>query len=645
MWYRALAKPRFLILVPLLLLLIAAVACGEDATPTPQPTATPTTAPATPTAVPPTPTAMPKDEPTPTAMPKGKDEPTPTAMPKKDEPTPTAMPKKDEPTPTAMPKKDEPTPTAMPKADPTPTPGPAFFTSAKVDRLRITMPLPPNETNLPWKSSAVGMLDKRVFYENLVEVEATTGKYLPMLAHTWEMRPDGKAWTFWLNEGVQFHYGWGEFTSADVLHQWERVTSEESIATDAGVWARIIKSATETGSVDAEGPYQVTFNMVITEPDLDLHASGIEGNLAFVSKAQYEAEGDAGLEQKAAGTNGWRFVDRNVGQNILYERVEDHWRQTPEFKEMIFLFNQEDATRLAMMLTDEAHMTTLSPDLQDQAIASGMKREISVIPGSGVSYNFWGLYFSRPGKVQFDDPIVNIKVREAMNRAIDRDLIIDTVLQGRAEPSVFQYWHHSQQGWDPEFPALFEELYGYDVAKAKQLIIDAGYPNGFDITLYSNPWAWFPPLLTISEAIASMWDEIGIKVEIAAVDWVTIRGDAVDRNLHNSVQAWPPFSLGPPSYRSQIEHDGRREGYGVVVNYSSPETDAIYDALDQTVDRAERERLQRDLGRSFITNYATMPIAFVPSQVIIDPGIVEEYIVNGAYSGGWGQLDRIKAAR
>ena len=606
MAYHRFFNGKIVVFIPLLLLLIAAVACGEDATPTLEPTATATSVPATATPVPPTPTPLPEATPTPTAMAKAEPTPTPTA-----------------------------------KSKPTPTPAPAFFTSTKADRLLVATAPPFNETNVPWLTGSVDMFDKRPWAEGLLHTDPLTGKYTVQLAKAWEMRPDGRQWTITLNEDVPIHKGFGTFTGEDVRHNWLRITSDESTATDANQWKGLLDSVDD---IEVENDYVVRWNLARVEPDLDLFMSVREGNFLQTSKAQWEQGGNALIESDAAGTGPFEFVEREVTSHVLYQRVENHWRKTPEFKELMFQIVPENSTRLAMALTGETHLTTLPPDLQDQVVARGaMSRTIADVTGSAVVYNFGGQYYCQPDLLDPDNPFLDIRVREAMARAIDVEEIIDVIFQGRAQRAVSQKFHPSEQGWDPSFPALNEDLYGYDPDKSRTLLAEAGYPEGFSIIMHDNPWSFFPEMAQVNQSVANYWLEVGIDTELLTTGYATVRPLITEKNLHGRIQPYPPFNLGPPAQRTKIEHDCR--GGGISLMYGHSFVDGQYDKLEQTVDRAERERLQSEIGRHFIENYAMIPIAHVPSVVLYDPNIVDNYAVNGAAAGTFISMEDTKATR
>ena len=538
-------KPKMLAFVPLILLLAIAVACGEEATPTSPPAATPTTAPATPTPVPPAATPLPEATQTPTAMAKGdgmaKATPTPT-------PTPVPV--------------TRPTPTPTPVI--TPTPRPKGILTSTSPQLIVSI-IPAGDTYVVHKILCCAGLfqDKRPIYEWLIDNDHKTAQYYPMLTTGWQMSADARTWTFDLREDVPWHFGYGEFTAADVVHTWELYTGEDSIA----LYASTFKAMLETrDNLEVVNDHQIIWNLVRPEPDLVYHVSTRENAFVMVNKAQWDEGGEEGWDRQPSGTGSYQFVSRKLGESALYERVENHWRKTPEFKELLYRFVHEDAVRLAMSLTGEAHIVTLPSDLADQALARGKALIQGFTPPTAVTYAFGGLYFSNPELIDPDVKWLDVRVREAMNRAINRHEIIDTIFAGRGEIAHLQYWHKTQQGWNPKWEEDFESLYGYDVEKSKALLAEAGYPDGFSTTFRNCSQGSFPQLQQLDEALGVYLKEVGITITIEELPCGTFFRQMKDRDLQGLIFGFVPYSMGPPALRSVLIYRSGIEGYADGYN-------------------------------------------------------------------------------
>ena len=175
-----------------------------------------------------------------------------------------------------------------------------------------------------------------------------------MLATGWEVSSDLKDWTFDLRKGVQWHRGFGEVTTADVVHSIERHTREESISADAKFWRESV-----IDNIEVVDDYQIVYHL--PQPKLDIPEISITHRHTWIlNKAHFDVEGQEGIESNPVGTGPYQFVERVGGAYVLYERVPyQHWRKTPDFPELQIFFVKEQSTRLAMLLAGEADIVTL----------------------------------------------------------------------------------------------------------------------------------------------------------------------------------------------------------------------------------------------------------------------------------------------
>jgi ABC-type transport system substrate-binding protein len=455
--------PSWLVFVPVLIVLMVVAACGEDATPTPRPTIAPT---ATPVPAAPATTA-----PAATATPVAKVEP------------------------------------AKP-----------VVVTAKMKRLRFATQAPWTEISLPWRGGSWGSnLVVRVHMEPLIDVQPQTTELVPNLATSWRMINPSE-WEFKLRKGIPFHYGYGEFTAQDVPHVIAR-NAESNLSTD-GPWFRAKYGKTEpevNKNVEIVDNYTIKLKPVLPDVDIDLTASSQYGNFLMHSKAQWDKVGLEGSEKQPAGTGAYKLVDRKPGTFILWERVEDHWRKVPEFQEFEMVLVAEHATRLAMLLGGEISMTELPRELHPEAVAKGFKVWSTVNPMTQAFGIFGGGFGVDTPEYDPNMPASNVKVREAINRAIDRDAIYKKVFKGVGEPLYVQGYHERLPGWNPRFKTQFQEKYAYDPAKARQLLKDAGYPNGFTFKLWLMQFPGFPETTAITEAIFNYLRDVGIDVSIEEI--------------------------------------------------------------------------------------------------------------------------------
>jgi peptide/nickel transport system substrate-binding protein len=274
---------------------------------------------------------------------------------------------------------------------PPPTPTPSA-TLPQVDRLKVAVQLE-REQNDPILMTLVYAAQYAPVYEALVE-EDPWHQFVPMLATDWSMSPDGKTWTFNLRQGVQWHFGWGEFTAKDVVHTLQRHVRADSTSVQVSLMQELLEH------VEVVNDYQMIFHLPQPRTDLHIQLSSRWWN-AIVCKAHFDAEGQEGLNRKMVGTGPYQFKERVLGQSLVLERVPyPHWRVTPDFKELQFLLVPEPTTKLAMLMRGEAHLALVPFESQPQATAKGLKVLKATVPTLPVYAMFGGNYL--PSKPQYD---------------------------------------------------------------------------------------------------------------------------------------------------------------------------------------------------------------------------------------------------
>ena len=320
----------------------------------------------------------------------------------------------------------------------------------KLERLIVAVAPLGWDTNFTWLQSRSGMLDKRPALEYLIGIDRNTGAYIPELAEKWAMAPDGKSWTITLRKGVKFHEKWGEFTAKDVRHAIFLISQPDSVQTDAGLWRSLmgigkndsieeITKKLET-MVQIVNDYEVIIHTKMVAPEL-VDSLSAKSDLVMESKARWDAGGKELYGQKVVGTGPFEFVERKVGSYVLYKRVENHWRKTPEYNELEFRWVPEGVTRLATLIAGEVHISDIDRALQKDATDKGMKIISSKLTAIGHEWLFGGMYFATPEKLDQKQPFVDKRVRQAMNMAINRKAIATNILGGRAQPMLVTRFH------------------------------------------------------------------------------------------------------------------------------------------------------------------------------------------------------------
>lgn len=297
-------------------------------------------------------------------------------------------------------------------------------------------------------------------YESLVTFDADTN-IVPMLAKEWTMSEDGKSYTFTLNEGVTFHDG-EPFNAEAVIANWERGQADQTL--------RIYSQTKAWVNAVADSEYQLT--ITLDQPNNTFLNKLTQ--VRIVSPKAIKELGKDGLAKASAGTGPYIFSERVDGGYTKMVRNENYWREGPKVDTLTFKVVPEDGARIAMLQTGEADIITPVPPIQVEKIANNS--DIIVQNEKGITYRYVTLnknYTLADGRKPFDD----VRVRQAMNYAFDSEAFCQVVFQGYAvkPTSIFS---SSIMYYAEQTP------YDKDLDKAKALMEDAGYADGFPVTIW-----------------------------------------------------------------------------------------------------------------------------------------------------------------
>ena len=505
---------------------------------------------------------------------------------------------------------------------------------AKVQRL-IFASAGIDETNRFWTTGRPHQLQNDPYLETLLDLDPKTSEFTPRLAEKWEASPDMKEWTLSLRKGVPFHFGFGEFTAKDVVHSHALMLRPETVATFAGIW----RTVEEVKVID---DYTVVFRMkgpATTMP----YALSRAGDLRMVSKAQWDQEGLEGFDQRPAGTGTYQYGGRQLGQSIWFERVENHWSGIrPDFKELEFRLAPEESTRLAMLLRGEAHAGDLSRELHDEALKRGMKILAASLAAEWVSVYFGGQYHI-PGDPKFkaDVPWNDRRVRQAMNMAINRQELQAHLFRGKGEPMYVSGMAPFLEGYNPQWAQRFDQLYGYNPTRARELLKEAGYPAG---TLKAKIWSFAqlakPEIPQLAEAVAVYFQAVGIDAALETIDVAHLA--RLNRSKENTCCIWPNMiALRPTEEMIRVSHTSAANNHF----FESASLEKKYAELTQTVDPQGRERVAREITDSLFEEFTSIPLITMFHEVAVNPKVVGGWTWPGQGAGRTTHFDLIKAAQ
>ena len=412
-----------------------------------------------------------------------------------------------------------------------------------------------------------------------------------------------------------------------------------------------------------------TFKMNLAQPQVDVADWWF--NILVVpcaavrSAAQFEAEGEAMFDPNEgtgpAGTGAYQLARRELKEFTEYEAVPyEHWRVNPEFKRLRITTAPEDLTRLAMLLTGEANMVDVPKVLHQQAIDEGMEIFESPLPSVGLTILPLGQYYVsevnwNPETEPWNAPgETGVLVREALNRAINREQIINELFKGRGEPMYNTIFHDSLEGWNPRWKDEFDEKYGYDPERAKQLLDEAGFPgdngeNRFFMEVWQSSLPGLPETIEVAQTVAQSFQDIGIDVRLEEREFARALDAFRDQHdAHFILPVRQTIRQINANMRIYYYTGGTRSEAGLpnggVIYMEGQLYDDTYEQLLIETDQAERDRIIRVMGDDIYDTYRTIPIVNIRSTLVANPEEVAEYKF-GSLTGVFGHLEYAKVAR
>jgi len=422
------------------------------------------------------------------------------------------------------------------------------------------------------------------------------------LAERWEVSPDGLTWTFYLREGVQFHEGWGEVTSEDVKFCLERITGPESLA------SRGVKLGKAIEQIEAIDPYTIAIHLNSPDPFLPLKLSpleGIEGNI--YSKKYFEKVGAEEFALHPIGSGPYQFVKHVLGAYMEFKAVPKHWYVgVPKFEKLILRIVPEEITRTALLLAGDADIISISVLEAERLEAKGFEvvaKEGAVTVSSGGFQQIWE-----------ECPHQDIRVRKALNLAINRQEILDTIYHGRGSLGRSYALPTWALGYDPDVAPP----YPYDPEEAKRLLAEAGYPDGFEQTIYSFPRSVAPEQPTVNQAIAGYWEKIGLKVNIIPMEWGAFRKQFSEYKCIPG--SFALISIGNRPYTGGLLFTSYHSE-GSITYMKDPDLDErIDDALAASSMEEWAEKVSK-IEQWLQEQYIQIPIVFTDEIFVISPKV------------------------
>ncbi len=426
-------------------------------------------------------------------------------------------------------------------------------------------------------------------------------KLVPGLAASWKSI-DPKTWEFKLRDDVKWQDG-KPFVADDVIFSYDRARNVPgSVATYAG-FLRTIDTMT------AKDPHTLIITTKVPSPDLPLNLASVH----IVSKHVGEKSTTADYNEGRAmvGSGPYKFESYQPGDRVVMTRNDAYWGGKQPWEKVNYRFINNPAARTAALLSGDV-------DVIDKVSASDLAKlkqspNISVFPYNGLRVMLLQPSFregpnpfitDNDGKPLEKNPLLDERVRQALTLGINRKAIADRVMQGTA--TVANQWMPSDGiGYNPEIKDI-----PFDVERAKKLLAEAGYPNGFKLTLHA-PNDRYPLGPETAQAVAQYWTRIGVKTQVEVVPWAVYSGRAQKNEYAVSMLAWGN-GTGEGLYAMVhvLSSVDAKKGLGASNwgHYSNPAMDRATEQATAEFDDAKRAALMQGAAKVLSDDVGVIPL-------------------------------------
>lgn len=476
-------------------------------------------------------------------------------------------------------------------------------TAASAKDLIVALKTEPSSMDPQYHALTPNIQISDTMFDGLVNTDAKLNPQ-PALAESWTV--DGNVWTFKLRPGVKFSDG-SPLTAEDVVFTYDRVGKVPNSPSPFTLYLSAVEKTEavdpQTVRITTKGPAPL---LLVNLAQLPILSKKAASGPAPEGKTTTQLNSGDGL----VGTGPYKFVSWQRGAELVLARNEHYWGKKPEWDRVIYRPMTNAAARVAALLAGDVDIIEDPPTDDLPKLKENKKLFLEETPSSRVVYVAMDQFneTKSPGIEGTDkNPLKDKRVREALSLAIDRQAIVQRVMGGAAQAAA-NLLPYPMFGTSKELTAIPKA----DVEKAKTLLKEAGYPNGFSITL-GSPAGRYINDSKVAQAIASMWTRIGVKTSVDALaPPVFFKGR--DSYQFSAYLAGWSASTGEMSnpLNSLLVTPDPQNGRGTTNRgrYSNPAMDKLVIEASTTMDdKARSELLQKASGMA-MADYALLPIHF-----------------------------------
>jgi len=444
-------------------------------------------------------------------------------------------------------------------------------------------------------------------FEGLIRYKPGTTELEPWLAEKWDVSTDGKVFTFYLRKGVKFHDG-TDFNADAVVFSFERQRDPNHPFHKYGEWEYWSWCFNEIEKVEKVDDY--TVKITLSEEFAPFLTTMAMFTVYIVSPKNHEKWG-AEASSHPVGTGPFKFVEWVKDDHITLEKFENYWGPKPKIDKLIFKVIPDASVRLLELQKGTIDgMEFPNPDDLEK-IKGDKNLTLLTQPGLNIGYLAFNLGQDTPG---YDPKLSDVRVRKAIYHAINRQDIVEHLYKGTAvvakNPLPPTLWGYNDEIVD----------YEYNPDKAKELLKEAGYPNGFETNLWAMPVArpyMFDPQ-KIAEAIQSDLAKVGIKAKIVTYDWGTYL-DKTEGGEHAMCLLGWTMDYPDPDNILYVLLDPDAATVGSAGNVAFYRNDKVHELnmlARKTYDIKEREKYYKEIQRIVHEDIPWVPLAHAQQMVV-----------------------------
>lgn len=485
--------------------------------------------------------------------------------------------------------------------------------SAMAQDLMIGLRAGPDSIDPHWSTLGSQAEALRHVFDTLVDADETV-QLKPGLAVSWTALDD-TTWEFKLREGVSFHDG-TPFTAEDVKFSIERIPAVTG-PMPMTLYTKYVESVE-----------------IVDDYTLRIKTKGMAPSLPNDFTRLFVVPSETGMEagneefnsgEKAIGTGPYKFVSWQPKGDLVLQRNDDYWGDAPAWQKVTRREIPDDAARVAALKSRQVDMINYVPATDYLAMQNDSSLDTFVSDSIYILNIAPSVKDEEPQPIKVNgqpidgNPLQDLRVRKALDLAINRDVLVRVVLEGLGTPAN-QLMPEGFFGYSANIPAP-----EYDIDQAKSLLAEAGYPDGFEIdfTCTNNR---VPGDAVVCEALAQMWSRLGLTVNAQALNGTVYFPAAQREEYTMTMSAWGTLTgEAAYTYGALVHTKDPEKGFGNFnrSGYSNPEFDRVFSEGSQTLDPEGRRKLYEQASEIAMEDRALIPTVILQSVWASKAGLVD----------------------